>query len=314
MSKNPSLAESMTPLFLSLFGDVSLVRGAGGDIPLPRKTQILLAYLASNPDRQVSREKLAGLVWPDRLEEQARHSLRQCLFTLTRSLGDTGPPLIHADRQHISLNNDCIEVDTWQFERLLKEDTVDTMERAVDLYGGDFLSALSVDNEELDTWCAAERTRLRELCYEASVKLSSHYADTARIDDAIVFGRRLVALDPLQEGGHRILMRLYGRAGRRADALNQFRQCRDLLRNELGVEPEATTIQLHQEIKGTKQDPEPTYAATGEELPEPPAENENQPVLNSPFAGRPGFILAIGVFVFVVFAAAMLGLNVGRSG
>ena len=48
---------------------------------------------------------------------------------------------------------------------------------------------------------------------------------------------RLIALDPLQEGVHRTLIRLYMYQDRVGAALDQYRRCRDVLKRELGVPP-----------------------------------------------------------------------------
>jgi DNA-binding SARP family transcriptional activator len=240
----------MEPLSLTLFGDVKLTVGPAVEIPLPRKTQILLAYLASNVDKQFSRDKLASLIWPDRPEGQARQSFRQCLFTLAKSIGGDRAPLVNADRHRVSLNSATVEVDTWCFERLLVKDTPDAMQQAVVLYLDDFVTGVRFEEGTIDTWCAAERTRLRDLCFETLAMLSSHYADTARLDEAIEASRRLVALDPLREDAHRTLMRLYSRAGRRAEAVKQYRHCLDILRTELKVKPEAATLSLYSDITG----------------------------------------------------------------
>ena len=84
----------MQLLSLRLFGDVKLLHGSTQEIALPRKTQLLLAYLALNTGQRHPRDKLAALLWQDRPEEQARQSLRQCLFTLGKALGDDQPPLV----------------------------------------------------------------------------------------------------------------------------------------------------------------------------------------------------------------------------
>ena len=59
----------MEQLSLTLFGDVKLTVGSAVEISLPRKTQVLLAFLASNVDKQYTREKIANLIWADRSEK-----------------------------------------------------------------------------------------------------------------------------------------------------------------------------------------------------------------------------------------------------
>ena len=49
--------------------------------------------------------------------------------------------------------------------------------------------------------------------------------------------RRLLALDPLHEPAHRVMMLLYAWTGQPAAALRQYRECLRLLNDELGVPP-----------------------------------------------------------------------------
>jgi TolB-like protein/Tfp pilus assembly protein PilF len=67
-------------------------------------------------------------------------------------------------------------------------------------------------------------------------------------DAAIQSGRRLVALDPLSEFGQRALMRAYAHAGRRGEALRQYKSCAETLKRELGVAPDAETQALAHEM------------------------------------------------------------------
>lgn len=66
-------------------------------VPLPRKAQALLAFLALSPDRPQPRTKLATLLWGESPEEQARSSLRQTLFLLRRPLLERDPALLILD-------------------------------------------------------------------------------------------------------------------------------------------------------------------------------------------------------------------------
>jgi len=47
-----------------------------------RKNRALLGILAVAPKQEVTRHKLAALLWGDRGEEQARNSLRQALTAI----------------------------------------------------------------------------------------------------------------------------------------------------------------------------------------------------------------------------------------
>ena len=66
-------------IYLSILGGFSLRVDGQEASALPRKARALLAYLAVQRDRPVSREAVGELLWSDRGEDQVRHSLRQTL-------------------------------------------------------------------------------------------------------------------------------------------------------------------------------------------------------------------------------------------
>ena len=74
-------------LQLRLFGRFAVTAGDGATVAVTgKKNQALLAYLAANADRAQPRERLAGLLWGDRFDDQARQSLRQAISKLRRIL------------------------------------------------------------------------------------------------------------------------------------------------------------------------------------------------------------------------------------
>ena len=76
-------ANQTVPIRLGLLGTVSLTLGDGREIEVSsKKNRALLAILALAPGHQATRERLCGLLWSDRGEEQARGSLRQSLAVL----------------------------------------------------------------------------------------------------------------------------------------------------------------------------------------------------------------------------------------
>src|SRR6202007_2243284 len=92
------------------------------------------------------------------------------------------------------------------------------------------------------------RERLRELALAAFGRRLAQQRQQGDKDGAIWTAMSLVALDPLQEAAHRDLMSVYVESGRRGAALRQYQICVDMLRRELGVEPEPETKRLYQAV------------------------------------------------------------------
>jgi len=70
------------------------------------KARALLAFLASESDLSHSRQKLAGLFWPDRPERHARQNLSQTLSSLRTAIGDrnASPPFLIITPRALRIN------------------------------------------------------------------------------------------------------------------------------------------------------------------------------------------------------------------
>lgn len=261
---------------IRLLGRFVLQSQSGKKLTVPsRKGQALIAILAMSGGQPVSRERITGLLWSDRGEQQARSSLRQALTELRRLLPDLDPPLLRTDRDTVYMELDAIEVDTLTFDRLVEEGAPGALAAAIDLYRGDFLENIGVQDPAFDDWLRYERQRLREHAAQTLSQLLDHQAahDTER---AIATARRLVRFDPVREDAHRALMRLLADKGDRTLALKQYHTCREVLAAELGVSPDSETERLAEEIRtgvqgrGAAKASEPGHPApTSEPLPVP---------------------------------------------
>src|SRR5262245_28095790 len=161
----------MASLQLVLLGGFQ-ARAAGQDIDIPgRKERALLALLAIPVGEPRSRDKLAGLLWSDRGDSQARDSLKQAVFKLRKSLDGLQPPPLLADRELLSLERAAVAVDDAEFEQLTAEGTTETLALATALYRGDWLDGLDLRAAAFEEWLLIERQRLRELAREALAKL-----------------------------------------------------------------------------------------------------------------------------------------------
>ncbi len=222
---------------------------AAPDIPT-KKAQGLLAYLALHQGEAQARGKLAGLFWGDSDEQRAQHNLRQALSYLRKALEPVGVSFIEADRTTVRLATDLVQVDVLEFRRLASGEAPEDLAAAVALYRGDLLDGLYVKAPEFEAWLESERRQLQEAFAHALMSLAEAKRVAGEHQEALRLGQRLLALDPLQERVHRLLMVLYGELGMRESALQQFERCCRLLAEELGIEPEPETLALNEALRG----------------------------------------------------------------
>jgi DNA-binding SARP family transcriptional activator len=237
----------MAQLTLSLLGGFQARLGSKPVVLPTKKAQGLLTYLAVRPGQPHSRDKLAGLLWAETGEDQARHSLRQTLLSLRKVLATT-PPILLIEGDTISVDPATIKVDVVEFEKMLGRGTTEALEQATETYRGDFLEGFGLAGEPFEEWLLTERERLWERALEGMAKLLSLQMKDGDHEAAIQTGIRLLALDPLQESVHRTLMTIYAAHGRRDAAARQYHSCVAILERELGVEPEQETKDLYNKI------------------------------------------------------------------
>jgi DNA-binding SARP family transcriptional activator len=240
----------MARVLLTLLGGFQARCGEAPPLSLStRKAHALLTYLALPPGQAHPRDQLAALLWGELPEAEARASLRQALFTLRKALPAEPPPILLVDSAIVALEPTAVEVDVARFEQLVAHGTPAALAEAAGLYRGDLLAGLVLKEAPgFEEWLLGERERLRELAQDGFAKLLANQRQVGEIDAALQTGLKLLTLDPLQEPVHRTLMRLYAELGRRGAALRQYQHCVGVLQRELGLEPEAETKALYEEI------------------------------------------------------------------
>jgi DNA-binding SARP family transcriptional activator/TolB-like protein len=250
------------PLSITLLGSFEIERANGEALRLPKKAQALIAYLALQKGRLIPREQLATLLWGNSATEQARQSLRQCLAALRNSLGTDASEVV-ADIASVRLApSELLAIDVAAFETACRSNAVSDLERANMLYRDELLAGLQVPVELFNDWLTLERQRLFSLHLDALQRLALAKAETGALDDAIAASRQITVLDPLREEGHRLLMRLLAASGNRSAALKQHEQCAQILRDELGIPPDAETERLAEAIRaGANLTPKPSASS-----------------------------------------------------
>jgi WD40 repeat protein/DNA-binding SARP family transcriptional activator len=230
------------------------------------KGRALLAYLAVESDHAHRRESLSGMLWPERPERSARHSLSQALSNLRQIVDDDRTAPSHLAITHQALQLDpasdcCLDVTAFtdsiaacqrhaHAQRASCDLCLGRLERTVALYQGEFLEGFTLgDAPAFEEWATLQREHLHRLAIEALHDLAMAHEHRGAFDRGVQAARRAVALDPLSESAHRQLMRLLALAGKRGAAIAQYEACCRVLANELGVEAEQETRALYARIR-----------------------------------------------------------------
>jgi DNA-binding SARP family transcriptional activator len=234
-------------LHISLLGEQAIVDGATGAVRTrSSRTVALLTFLVLHAGVPQTRQRIAGLFWPDSTAAQALTNLRRELYHLRQLLADHEPCLAVTPTHLCWRDAGTCQVDLRTFDVEYRaalaaaaggdnEATLTHAAAAIALYRGELLPGM------YDDWLLESRAELEGQCV-ALCDLSC--AAQARIGDltgAVAVGRRRIQLRPLEEVGYRTLMELQADLGDRAGALSTYHHCASVLERELGVEPDPAT-------------------------------------------------------------------------
>jgi DNA-binding SARP family transcriptional activator len=231
----------MTHARLTLLNGFDLVCD-GEPVALPMTAQRVLAFVALH-ERPLHRLHVAGSIWLDSPEERTYASLRSALWRLHRN----GRRLVATDGQRLALGRD-VEVDLHESEALAR--------RALDESDGDAVdidaSALSADllPDWYEDWVLMARERYRQLRLRALDALCDRLIRANRLGEALEAGLAAVAGEPLRESAHRAVVRVHVAEGNVGEAIRQYRLCRRLLNEQLGIEPSDRMRELVPNLDG----------------------------------------------------------------
>ncbi len=271
------------------------------------KRLALLAYLVVDPERNLSRDKLIGVFWPDRTEDEASNALRQALHRLRRSLAE-GVVINRGDRELV-VDHDLLGCDVVDFEQSV---AAGDLERALELYRGDLVEDLYVSGcPEFDHWRDRRSATLRSSAAAAAATLSRQRKEQD-LPTAVEFARRALALAPFEESHVRALMSLLASSGDRGGAALAYEQFEARFRAELDLEPAAETLNLLHEIRNAPAIVD--LASVTTETPNRTQAGSNlvprEPVTDSPAlaasAPRHRIGLAVAAVLFVIATVAVM--------
>jgi predicted ATPase/DNA-binding SARP family transcriptional activator len=219
-----------------------------------RPAQSLFAYLILNAGTAHRREKLAGLLWPDSTEENARDYLRHGLWRLRKAIEKKSSKNVEnlyilTDDISVSFNPEALYLlDTATIEDIEAERvSTDNLMDALSLYEGELLPGF------YDEWVVLEREHLRAVFEQKMECLLEHLREETRWSDILEWGERWISLGQKPEAAYRFLMRAHAARGDMSKVANTFERCTKSL-GEYGVEPSEQTRILYESLKSGEEE------------------------------------------------------------
>ncbi|MEW6283259.1 MAG: BTAD domain-containing putative transcriptional regulator, partial [Candidatus Eremiobacterota bacterium] len=206
-----------------------------------RKVRYLFAFLLAHGERPVSEDLIIEEFWPGE-SDRGRKNLYGATSTLRKVLaGDSAVDPVLRMHGRLQINpvypvwHDMVEFEAAIQASKQPADRCRALNRCVRLYRGPYLDGCYMD------WAIPLRTRIERQVEGALFELARHAVQEDRTPEACEHASRILEIDPCNQAAHLILMQAHLRSGRPEAAVRQFEQCRQVLRQELRMEP---TIEL----------------------------------------------------------------------
>jgi predicted ATPase/DNA-binding SARP family transcriptional activator len=243
-----------------------------------RPAQSLFAYLILNAGTLHRREKLAGMLWPDSLEETARDNLRHALWRIRKALGSSSSTsFLHADDLGISFKATAdYWLDSAALEKLDEDTPTVELMTVLSAYQGEVLPGF------YDDWVVLEREHLYSIFEHHMARLMSLLRDEKRWLDILDWAERWIKLGQKPEPAYRALMSAHAAKGDMSKVAASYARCVKSL-HEFGMEPSEQSKELYKKLKSGKDAPTTvsvTTTSVGKEA------SSNVPLPLTSFVGR----------------------------
>jgi DNA-binding SARP family transcriptional activator len=215
----------------------------GQSVALSQAARRIVAYLALH-ERPLARAHVAGVLWGEASDTKAGGSVRTALWRLRQP----GLSVIESVDGALALSPD-VAVDIREMRataRGILGGSREVLAGRVDL---DLLAA-DLLPDWYEDWVMQERERLRQLRLHALEAACERFVQEGRLADAVEAGLCAVASEPLRESANLLLIKAYLAEGNRLEAVRHYRDFRQQLHTELGLDPAEPLEELVREVVG----------------------------------------------------------------
>lgn len=259
---NPPLSTvSVTDLTVNVLGHAEIYRDPSKpfapDAWTTRRARDIFCYIATRKHRRVPKDVLIEAFWGEEEFEAIEKNFHPTISHIRKALNSR-----QAFKQNFIVFRDgayqlnpefSYKIDTEDFINLIaaaetaKKDKNDAglrtnLESAYALYRGDFMEGLYED------WAEEQRPFYTEQFSRVLNALAKLSVAEKRWADALKFAKEILAIDPYREDLHRLVMKVLAAQSKPAAVKKHYEDMRELLKQELGIEPSGETKRVFDEL------------------------------------------------------------------
>lgn len=213
-----------------------------GESWISKKALYVFMYLLFKRERNVRFEKLVDIFWPESDLEHGKKKLYDTIYLLRKSLNRDGlnKNLVVSNTGHYSISDNYKIWTDWehfdsQTDKLInggKDFSSRDLKNIFDFYRGDFFSDLSYAD-----WPKIYRENLRRKYLKLIEIMTKMMASHNKYLDALKYLNEGLILDPYFEKFYLLKLKILNKLGRTAEAISTYNECKNILEEELGVQP-----------------------------------------------------------------------------
>jgi WD40 repeat protein/DNA-binding SARP family transcriptional activator len=230
-------------LEIKLLGQFEVCLNGTGVALASRHSQSLLAFLALHAQQEHRREQIAGLLWPEASEANARNNLRHAIWLINQALGSND--YLRADRITLSFNTRAPHrVDAMMLLDCRPDfSATEALVEAASAYQGELLPGF------YDEWMTPIREAVNIAFEKVIDALTTRLVTEKRWRDAMAWAAHWIAHAPAPEAAYRALMSACAELGDPGGLAAAYGACVDGVREHFATHPSPDTVRLYRRLR-----------------------------------------------------------------
>lgn len=214
------------------------------------KVKELFAFFLMHLNTYVNRDTIIDTLWPDQDYKKAKIQLHTSLSYLRKSLDSMGfKESLKFSNQSYSLAIDEFYCDAFELEQIIDyhshitSENIAEVEKMVSLYTGEYMEK----NEYL--WAKPKAQTIKEKLFYMLQKMIEYYIQSKELLKKRQCLQMLLKYNPYSENTLQQLILHDLETGNRIEAIQLYHDFVALLKEDLGIDPEQSTMELYESLQ-----------------------------------------------------------------